>query len=387
LDPVKPGAVDLETQQAARQNLVDWAKQQAALWRPSGPETAGGPAGGDREGWGGGQGDDRSRDEMVPLAPGEWPRSATGGGAARGDDGESPVGDRSGDVPPWGLSPQRRAEEWRSGEASGIPASEVPAGEVPAGAVPSGNLAPGAETDGRGFGPRTEGAASGVGPGGAESGLVSRGATAEGGAADGSEARPLPPRLPAHVRAMQIHDAYLVVETAEGLQVVDQHALHERILYEHLRKRVLEAGVETQRLLIPVPVDLTAPQVAAVLEHARLLESFGVQVQEFSGQTVLLTGYPVMLKRVDPAVLLKDLAEQILETGRDPSRRDLLDSLLHRMSCKAAVKAGQRLTPEEIESLLAQRHLIDDAHHCPHGRPTALVLSRSELDRQFGRLG
>ncbi|MFN6105549.1 MAG: hypothetical protein ACK5EA_14040 [Planctomycetaceae bacterium] len=65
----------------------------------------------------------------------------------------------------------------------------------------------------------------------------------------------------------------------------------------------------------------------------------------------------------------------------------MLDSLLHMMSCKGAVKAGQRLTSDEIDSLLAQRHLIDDAHHCPHGRPTALTLSRAELDRQFGRLG
>ena len=69
------------------------------------------------------------------------------------------------------------------------------------------------------------------------------------------------------------------------------------------------------------------------------------------------------------------------------ARRDILDELLHMMSCKAAVKAGQRLSPEEIESLLMQRHLVDDAHHCPHGRPTALSLSRMELDRQFGRLG
>ena len=71
----------------------------------------------------------------------------------------------------------------------------------------------------------------------------------------------------------------------------------------------------------------------------------------------------------------------------DQTRRDLIDHLLHMMACKSAIKAGQRLSPEEIESLLAQRHLVDDSHHCPHGRPTALTLSRNELDRQFGRLG
>jgi len=85
--------------------------------------------------------------------------------------------------------------------------------------------------------------------------------------------------------------------------------------------------------------------------------------------------------------MIRDLAEQLETLGQKPSRRELLDSLLHMMSCKAAIKAGDRLTPEEMDALLAQRHLIDDAHHCPHGRPTALVLSRDTLDRQFGRLG
>jgi DNA mismatch repair protein MutL len=85
--------------------------------------------------------------------------------------------------------------------------------------------------------------------------------------------------------------------------------------------------------------------------------------------------------------LIKELAERLDSGERAPTRRDILDELLHLMSCKAAVKAGQRLSAEEIDSLLQQRHLVDDAHHCPHGRPTALTLTRAELDRQFGRLG
>jgi len=189
------------------------------------------------------------------------------------------------------------------------------------------------------------------------------------------------------VRAMQIHDSYLVVETDEGLTVVDQHALHERILYEQLRNRVLEGTVESQRLLVPQPVELSTAEAALLSEHAGVLAQFGLGLEEFGTNTVLVTAYPVMLSRVNPAQMVRDAADKIAESGRDPSRRDLLDSLLHMLSCKAAVKAGQRLSPEEIESLLAQRHLIDDAHHCPHGRPTALVLSRNELDRQFGRLG
>jgi DNA mismatch repair protein MutL len=189
------------------------------------------------------------------------------------------------------------------------------------------------------------------------------------------------------VRAMQIHDSYLVVETDEGLTVVDQHALHERILYEQLRNRVLAGTVESQRLLVPQPVELSTAEAALLSEHSGILAQFGLGLEEFGTNTVLVTAYPVMLSRMNPSQMVRNMAEKIAESGRDPSRRDLLDSLLHSLSCQAAVKAGQRLSPEEIDSLLAQRHLIDDAHHCPHGRPTALVLSRSELDRQFGRLG
>ncbi len=188
-------------------------------------------------------------------------------------------------------------------------------------------------------------------------------------------------------RAMQIHDSYLVVETVEGLQVVDQHALHERILYEQLRNRILAGSVESQRMLIPETVEVTAADAALLKEHETLLRQFGLHVEAFGGQTVLVTAYPVLLSRLDPAEIIREVSEQLAASSRGPSRRDLLDTMLHMMSCKAAIKAGQRLTPEEIDSLLTLRHLVDDAHHCPHGRPTALMLSRTELDRQFGRLG
>jgi hypothetical protein len=114
-------------------------------------------------------------------------------------------------------------------------------------------------------------------------------------------------------------------------------------------------------------------------------------LEDFGNGTVIVTGYPAMLRKMDLQGLVRDLIEKLEGGGtvgvQSSARRDILDELLHMMSCKAAVKAGQRLSQEEIESLLLQRHLVDDAHHCPHGRPTALSLSRMELDRQFGRLG
>jgi DNA mismatch repair protein MutL len=192
-------------------------------------------------------------------------------------------------------------------------------------------------------------------------------------------------------RAMQIHDCYLVVETPDGMTVIDQHALHERIVYEHLRTRVLAGAVESQRLLVPQPIELTGPEAAALLEQAEAFDRAGLGLEDFGNGTVLVTRYPAMLRKVDLNELVRELLVKLDGGGaagvQSSARRDILDELLHMMSCKAAVKAGQRLSQEEIDSLLQQRHLVDDAHHCPHGRPTSLSLSRMELDRQFGRLG
>ena len=189
------------------------------------------------------------------------------------------------------------------------------------------------------------------------------------------------------VRAMQILDCYLVVDTGDGLMVIDQHALHERIMYEYLRPRVLNNSVESQRLLIPETVEVSAKEASLLIEHGELLGQIGIGVEEFGTNTVLVNAWPVMLRRANVPELMRDVAEQLESHERKPTRRDVLDDLLHMMSCKAAIKAGQRLAPEEIDSLLVQRHLVDDAHHCVHGRPTALILTQNELDRQFGRLG
>jgi len=190
----------------------------------------------------------------------------------------------------------------------------------------------------------------------------------------------------ADLRPIQVLDSYIVVEDKGALTIIDQHALHERIMYEYFRKRVLAQSVEAQKLLVPLTIEMSPKETELVLEHAEMLNSFGLGIEEFGGNTLLVTSYPVMLKKVNLEQLVRDIADN-LDNAKQPSRRDLLDDLITMMSCKAAIKAGQRLTQEEILSLLEQRHLIDDAHHCPHGRPSALVLSHGELDRQFGRMG
>ena len=201
-----------------------------------------------------------------------------------------------------------------------------------------------------------------------------------------SVAAPRPNIVPRALPALQIHNRYLVTESDVGVTIIDQHALHERILYEQIRRRVLDGPVETQTLLVPEAVDLSPAEAAAALENRDVLAELGLRVEPFGGDTVLIVGFPAMLANMNAAEMLHDLVAKLLAGGKQPDRRDLIDELLHTIACKAAIKAGDRLTPEEIDELLAQRHLVDDAHHCPHGRPTELVFTREELDRQFKRV-
>jgi DNA mismatch repair protein MutL len=167
--------------------------------------------------------------------------------------------------------------------------------------------------------------------------------------------------------------------------IIDQHALHERILYEQIREKVLAGALESQRLLVPEPVDLGPAEAAAVLAAAETLARLGVQVEPFGGGTVLITSYPAMLANFRPVEVLRELVDKLLNEAKEPDRHDMLDELLHMISCKAAIKAGDRLSAEEIAALVEERGRYADSHHCPHGRPTSLVFTREELDRQFMR--
>lgn len=188
------------------------------------------------------------------------------------------------------------------------------------------------------------------------------------------------------LQALQVQNRYLVTEDEHGMVVIDQHALHERILYEEIREKVLAGKLETQKLLVPEPITLAPAEAAAVMEQRELLKQIGIEVEPFGGDSLLVTSYPAMLAKRSPSEILRNLIEELLVDGKIPEKRDVLDELLHLLSCKAAVKAGDRLSSEEIEALLEHRELCQDAHHCPHGRPTALVFSREELDRRFKRI-
>ncbi len=200
---------------------------------------------------------------------------------------------------------------------------------------------------------------------------------------------PLPSALPTSLpssKVIQLYDAYLVMETEAGMLVIDQHALHERILFEHLKQRIRAGPLETQPLLIPEPVELGADAAARTLEQRDALAALGLGVEDFGGGTVLLTSYPALLGRRPPQAILRAVVDHLTSKDRVPSREVMLNDLLSLMACHAAVRAGDRLTPEEIADLAQQRHLADDTHHCPHGRPTALLFSKHDLDKQFRRI-
>lgn len=185
--------------------------------------------------------------------------------------------------------------------------------------------------------------------------------------------------------AIQVHNCYLVTENDSGMVIIDQHALHERVLYEQLKDKMARQALESQRLLVPEPVTLPSREIAALVEAKETLATLGFEIEPFGDDCVLCSAYPAMLSRAPAAELLREMVEPLVSAGKSPSQRELLDSLLHRMACHAAVKAGDRLAPSEIEALMSQWDATENAHHCPHGRPTALIFSREELDRRFKR--
>jgi DNA mismatch repair protein MutL len=190
---------------------------------------------------------------------------------------------------------------------------------------------------------------------------------------------------PRPVRAMQMHGLYLVVEVPEGVLIIDQHALHERILFEQLKSRLASGKVEVQKLLIPESVNLLPTQAAKLLQHKDDLAALGLEIDDFGGGTVLLSAYPAVLGRQPPREVLSAVVEHLSRSERPPSREALLNDLMALLACHSAVRAGDRLAPEEIAYLLEQRHVAEDSHHCPHGRPSSLLFTRAELDRQFRR--
>ncbi|MFO0410866.1 MAG: DNA mismatch repair protein MutL, partial [Planctomycetota bacterium] len=184
----------------------------------------------------------------------------------------------------------------------------------------------------------------------------------------------------------QIHNRYLITQDEAGMVIIDQHALHERILFEQIKTKVLSKSLDRQRMLVPATVQLTSAEAAMALDSKEMLAEIGFEVESFGGDTIVLNAYPSILSKRAPEEMLRQVLEALMSGGKKVNAQDVLDELMNMMACKAAIKAGDRLSDPEITALLEQRHLYHDTHHCPHGRPTALFFSRDQLDKMFKRI-
>jgi DNA mismatch repair protein MutL len=197
---------------------------------------------------------------------------------------------------------------------------------------------------------------------------------------------PQPEPTPAEApRYLQIHDSYILEQTPDGFVVIDQHALHERMLYEKLRQRVSHNRLESQRLLLPESFEVTDAQAGAIETHAELISRMGIELTPFGPNSYAVQAFPVILAKAAPAAFMEDMMDLLVAKSGRLSADDLLNEVLSMAACKAAIKAGQKLTDTEIRQLLEDRQHFETTSRCPHGRPTTIVFSLGELEKQFKR--
>ena len=197
----------------------------------------------------------------------------------------------------------------------------------------------------------------------------------------------LMPRIGADVRILRVHAKYLFIEDEQGVLVIDQHALHERMMFEQLKARIDSGPLEVQQFLVPDMIEVDAASIEAMETLAPMLDRIGFDAGVIGPRTVAIRGVPSFLlsRNVEPGPFLREVLAFGAEQGSVDDVEPLLSEVLDMMACKAAVKAGDRLNDHELAELIARREEIERISNCPHGRPTSLRISIAELDRKFGR--
>ena len=184
---------------------------------------------------------------------------------------------------------------------------------------------------------------------------------------------------------IQIHDSYIIEQTDEGFVIIDQHALHERMLHHILRQRVRRDHLESQRLLLPESFEVNEAQADAIDNNTELIAKLGIELAPFGPRTYAVQAFPTLLGKTAPLTFVQDLVDLLVAKSASLNAEDLLDEVLSMAACKAAIKAGQKLADSEIQQLLADRAKYESITRCPHGRPTTITFSMSELEKQFKR--
>jgi DNA mismatch repair protein MutL len=190
---------------------------------------------------------------------------------------------------------------------------------------------------------------------------------------------------PLGVARAQLHETYVVAQTADGIVIVDQHAAHERLVYERMKKALANGGVTRQPLLIPEVVGLDPSEVVRVTGRAAELAELGLVLEEFGPDAVVVRETPAMLGKLDVKALVRDLADEIAETGNALSLKERLEEITGTLACHMSVRAGRRLTGEEMNALLREMEATPHSGQCNHGRPTYVELKLADIERLFGR--
>ena len=186
---------------------------------------------------------------------------------------------------------------------------------------------------------------------------------------------------------MQVHKCFLITQDAKGILIIDQHALHERIMFEELYERLQQTTLESQRLLVPVSIQADGQKMELLEENIALFQKLGIEVEASGPASISVYALPTLLisRKVEGSAFIQDVFDLLGHGHGDVDAESILVDILDMMACKAAVKAGDEMTQAELKDLISKRHLYDRSSRCPHGRPTTMRLSIEELEKKFGR--
>jgi len=183
----------------------------------------------------------------------------------------------------------------------------------------------------------------------------------------------------------QVHETYIVAQTQDGIVIVDQHAAHERLVYERMKQAMSGQGVERQTLLIPDIVDLGEADAARLLGRSEELAEMGLMIEPFGSGAVAVRETPAMLGEMDVQGLLRDLADDLSAFEEALSLKERFEDVCGTMACHGSVRAGRRLNGQEMNALLRQMEATPHSGQCNHGRPTYVELKLADIEKLFGR--
>ena len=207
----------------------------------------------------------------------------------------------------------------------------------------------------------------------------------QGRVSDESGSAPAAASFPLGAPRAQLHETYIVAQTADGIVIVDQHAAHERLVYERMKQALADGGVKRQPLLIPEVVELDSAAAERLTARAGELAELGLVLEPFGQGAVVVREVPAMLGEVEVKGLVRDLADEIAEFGAALGLKERLEEVCGTLACHGSVRAGRRLNLAEMDALLRQMEATPHSGQCNHGRPTYVELKLADIERLFGR--